>query len=148
MPRKKKILLVDDEVQLISAIAERLHLTTKDIEIKQAYNADCALRMLEDEQPDIAIVDIMMPGTDGIELTKMIKQLYPSLQVVILTGYKNVYTEKKALEAGASAVFDKWCNKFASLADKVRHILENYGSAVAFAERNIPDEALREVEEE
>jgi DNA-binding NarL/FixJ family response regulator len=112
----------------------------------KAYNAKDALHEITDDIK-IAIVDLKMPDMDGIELTKAIKLLYPSVEVVILTAFKNPFTTEQALEAGAAEVHDKHNGEHRSIFEKLCVILEKYGVAVAFAERNM-DKIAKEILEE
>jgi DNA-binding NarL/FixJ family response regulator len=136
-----KIMIVDDEHLLVDALAERFGL--RNVETIKAYNAKDALHEMDDDIK-VAIVDLRMPDMDGIELTKAVKKLYPSVEVIILTGYKNRYVVDKALEAGASEVHDKHNGEYNSIFEKLCDILEKYGVAVAFAEKDDED-AAREI---
>lgn len=134
----QKIMLVDDEHALVDALAERFEL--RDVETIKAYNAKDALHEITDDIK-VAIVDLKMPGMDGIELTKAIKTLYPNVEVVILTAYKNEFVTEQALEAGASEVHDKNNGQYRSIFEKLCAILEKYGVAITFAEKDDEDTA-------
>jgi DNA-binding response OmpR family regulator len=82
--RKLKVLLVGDEVEFISAISERLSL--RDIDAQAASSGEEALYFLEEDPPDVVVLDIMLPGIRGTELLKLIKQEYPLIQVILITG--------------------------------------------------------------
>lgn len=81
----KKILIVDDNLNmasLLSDILEVLHCQTK-----QAYDGEQALRLLKEEQYDMVITDLRMPKMSGINLLKVVKDNYPKLPVVVITGF-------------------------------------------------------------
>jgi len=140
----QKVILVDDEHMLVDALAERFEL--RNVDVIKAYNAKDALHEITDEVK-IAIVDLRMPDMDGIELTKAIKQLYPDVEVVILTAYKNKFTTEQAIEAGASEVHDKHNGQFSSIFEKLCDVLERYGVAITFAEKDDDKTAKRIIEE-
>jgi DNA-binding response OmpR family regulator len=82
--RKLKVLLVDDEVEFLSAISERLSL--RDIDVRTASSGEEALYLLEVDPPDVMVLDVMLPGIRGTELLKLMKQEYPLIQVILITG--------------------------------------------------------------
>ena len=81
---KLRVLLVDDEVEFISTIAERLSL--KGIDSSTASSGEEAFYLIETDPPDVVVLDVMLPGARGTELLKLIKQEYPRIQVILLTG--------------------------------------------------------------
>ncbi|NLV96666.1 MAG: response regulator, partial [Desulfovibrionales bacterium] len=83
---KMKLLIVDDEKDLCRILADRLHILygiTPDI----AYTGDSALEMVRKGNYDVVILDIEMPGIDGIETLKRIKEINKKIQVVLFTGH-------------------------------------------------------------
>ena len=80
-----KVLLVDDEVELVSAMAERLSM--RGIDAEWATNADSALRQLDINQYDVAVLDVKMPGIDGIALKKRMEEKNPKMKFIFLTGH-------------------------------------------------------------
>jgi len=98
--RKLKVLLVDDEVEFISTIAERLSL--RDIDARTASSGEEALFFIEEDPPDVMVLDVMLPGTSGTELLKLIRREHPTIQVILLTG-KNASTHERiaAMRLGA-----------------------------------------------
>ncbi|CAI6083039.1 response regulator [Cohnella sp. JJ-181] len=98
-----KILIVDDEVIIRNGLCtvidwEALGMTL----LPPAESAEEALERLADEQPDIVLTDIRMPGMDGIELAKEIKSLRPDTEIVILTGYDDFGYARQALREGVT----------------------------------------------
>jgi len=82
--RKLKVLLVDDEIEFIATISERL--SSRGIQARTAASGEEALVLIEVEPPDVIVLDVMLPGTRGTELLKLIKQEHPAIPVILLTG--------------------------------------------------------------
>ena len=82
--RKLKVLLVDDEIEFIATISERL--SSRGIQARTATSGEEALVLIEAEPPDVIVLDVMLPGTRGTELLKLIKQEHPAIPVILLTG--------------------------------------------------------------
>jgi CheY-like chemotaxis protein len=100
-----KILLVDDEKEYVHALSERLE--TRDIGTSVVYNGEEALEFVEKDAPDVMVLDLMMPGIDGIEVLRRIKQQKPQIEVIILTGHGTEREESLARELGAFAYLNK-----------------------------------------
>ncbi len=106
-----KILLVDDEVDFVKTLAERL--SVKQVANKPpgvAMSGEEALKSLEDEAPDVMVLDLRMPGIDGMEVLKRVKQHYPEVQVVILTGHGSDKDREEAERLGAFDYLEKPVN--------------------------------------
>jgi DNA-binding NtrC family response regulator len=82
---KVKVLLVDDEVDFASTLGERLQI--RGYEATAVYCADDAFESVKNDPPDVVLLDLRMPGLDGIEVLKKIKQISPSSEVILLTGH-------------------------------------------------------------
>lgn len=105
-----RIILVDDH----SMIREGLRSFLEEDEISvvaEAKNGIDALEKLEGIEVDVVVSDIMMPEMDGIELTKQIKQKYPSINILALTMMNESYNIKKMLGAGALGYLLKDCTQ-------------------------------------
>ena len=100
-----KLLLVDDERQFAQTLSERLRL--REIGSVIAYDGESALDMIKEEEPDVMILDLKMPGIDGIEVLKQVKQTNPNIEVIILTGHGNEADKQRCLELGAFAYLEK-----------------------------------------
>lgn len=96
---KKRILLVDDEKDFVEALAERLR--NRDFHVTTAFSGKEALETLEEYNFDVAIVDVKMPGLDGIETLKEIKKIKPLTEVLMLTGHGTVETAIEGMKHGA-----------------------------------------------
>ena len=94
-----KILVVDDE-EIILLSCNRV-LTEEGYEIQTRLSGKEALELLAEELFDLAIVDLKMPGMDGIELLRAIKRDYPHISVIMITGYSTIESAVEAMKAGA-----------------------------------------------
>jgi CheY-like chemotaxis protein len=100
-----KLLLVDDERQFIQTLSDRLRL--REIGSVVAYDGENALEMIKEEEPDVMILDLKMPGIDGIEVLKRVKQTKPHIEIIILTGQGSEADKKLCMELGAFAYLEK-----------------------------------------
>jgi len=100
-----KILLVDDEKEFVRTLSERLQ--TRQMEAAVAYNGEEALSLVESEEPEVMVLDLKMPGIDGIEVLRRMKREHPHVEVIILTGHGSEREEILARELGAFAYLKK-----------------------------------------
>ena len=100
-----KVLLVDDEQEFIETLSERLKM--RDLDAKMALDGEQALEAVQDDEPDVMLLDLKMPGMDGMEVLGQIKKAYPNVQVVMLTGHGTEKDEERALRLGAYAYLQK-----------------------------------------
>ncbi len=103
-----KVLLVDDEKEFVHTLSERLK--TRDLESSVAYDGEQALEILKEDVPDVMVLDLMMPGIDGIEVLRRIKRDHPEVEVIILTGHGSEREKALAQELGAFAYLQKPVN--------------------------------------
>jgi len=97
---KIKILVVDDELLLRDVLFD--YLNRQGFEVTLAPDAEKALELTEHYIPDIALIDIKLPKTSGIELTGILKNNFPDLPIIIMTGYPSLDTAINAMENGAT----------------------------------------------
>lgn len=95
-----KVLLVDDEEGLRDAICKRLQ--KKGMEVGVAGSGEDALDILSQEQFDVIVLDIKMPGIDGIETLERIKEINPDYEVIILSGHASLDSARRIVELGGS----------------------------------------------
>jgi len=100
-----KLLLVDDERQFVQTLSDRLRL--REIGSVVAYDGESALDLIKEEEPDVMILDLKMPGIDGIEVLKRVKQTSPNIEVIILTGHGSEADRTVCMELGAFAYIEK-----------------------------------------
>ncbi len=102
---KEKVLLVDDEEEFVETLAERMR--TRGMEVSTTNSGTNALQMVDDESYDVVVLDLKMPGIDGLEALKRIKRRRPEIQVVLLTGYATVEKGVEAIKQGALEFLEK-----------------------------------------
>jgi two-component system response regulator DegU len=95
-----RILLIDDHSVVRSGLGQMLELEEDLKVVGEASNAEEALKIVDIVSPDIILMDIKMPGMDGVRLTKEIKQSFPSIKIIMLTLHGDYLAE--AMQAGAS----------------------------------------------
>jgi len=100
-----KVLLVDDEREFVQTLSERLLI--RNIGSAVAYDGESALNMMEEDEPDVMILDLKMPGIDGIEVLRKVKESRPNIEVIILTGHGSEEDRKTCMELGAFAYLQK-----------------------------------------
>ena len=96
-----RVMTVDDHEILRGGIRFLL-LAFDDIElVGEAHSGEEALRLCDEVQPDVVLMDIMMPGMDGVETTKALRKQYPNVQVLVLTSFHNGDLVHSVMQAGA-----------------------------------------------
>ena len=95
-----RVLLVDDEMTLLEYLSKRL--LKQGFTVKAAFSGEEAIAVAKHEHYDVAVVDLKMPGMDGVETQKQLKEIQPFLQCVVLTGHGSIET---ALESGQQDAF-------------------------------------------
>jgi DNA-binding response OmpR family regulator len=96
-----KVLMVDDEEEFVRTLDERVKM--RNLESNVALSGEQALEILEKDAPDVMLLDLKMPGMDGMEVLRRAREAYPGVQVVMLTGHGS---EKDEAEARRLGVFD------------------------------------------
>jgi two-component system nitrogen regulation response regulator NtrX len=99
------ILVVDDEVTILDSLSGIL--SDEGFEVLTASNGYEALKIIEEESPDLVLLDIWMPGIDGIETLREIKRTNPFLKVVIISGHGTIETAVRATKLGAYDFIEK-----------------------------------------
>ncbi len=103
------VLLVDDETEFVETFSERLEL--RDLEISKAFNGEEALQVLETNRTiELVILDVKMPGMDGIETLAEIKKRYPLVEVIMLSGHADVESAIDGMKQGAFDYLMKPCD--------------------------------------
>jgi two-component system, OmpR family, response regulator CpxR len=100
-----KILLVDDEREFVQTLSERLLM--RDLGSAVAYDGESALEVAREDEPDVMILDLKMPGIDGIEVLRRVKASQPGIEVIILTGHGSEADRDLCLQLGAFAYLQK-----------------------------------------
>ena len=106
---KPLVLLVDDEVPFVETMTKRLK--KRDLLVNSAYSGQEALDILDKHRnTDVVILDVKMPGMDGIETLEKIKKSYPLTEVVMLTGHATVESAIEGMKKGAYDYLMKPCD--------------------------------------
>ena len=118
---KFKVMIVDDEIDFLETIVKRLK--TRGIDVAGVESGYKALEVLDDSSPDVIILDVKMPGMDGIETLREIKKKKPLTEVIMLTGHASVESGIQGMQLGA---FDYVMKPVAldELLEKVRQAYE------------------------
>ncbi|MDY6878790.1 MAG: response regulator [Desulfatiglans sp.] len=103
------VLLVDDEVPFVETMTKRL--TKRNLRVIMAFSGQEALEKLtKNRNLDVVILDVKMPGMDGIETLSEIKKSYPLTEVIMLTGHATVESAIEGMKAGAFDYLMKPCD--------------------------------------
>lgn len=94
-----RILLVDDEVEFLETLVKRLK--KRDMNVSAVKSGEEALEWLDREPVDVAVLDVRMPGMDGIQTLREIKRRYPLTEVIMLTGHASFEVAVEGMELGA-----------------------------------------------
>ena len=103
--KKIKLLIVDDEEDFLNSIAERLGM--RDFDVSTASEGSLAVKAAKKGKFDVAILDMKMPGMDGMELLQILKKKHKFLEVIILTGHGAIDSAVEATKLGAYAFLEK-----------------------------------------
>lgn len=153
---KIRVLLVDDEEDYVKAMAERMEM--RDLESLVALSGEEALGILESNPPDVIVLDLRMPGMQGMEVLERVQEEHPHIQVIILTGYGSEKDEAEARRLGAFEYLQKpadtghlvktiqgaWRRSVEVARELLKESREEFDrsmTAAAFAEGGMPDEA-------
>jgi DNA-binding NtrC family response regulator len=116
-----RILLVDDEKDFVEMLTLRLQETGE--EVLQAYSGLESLEKLKETEIDVVILDVKMPGMDGIETLQEIKKNYPLVEVIMLTGHATIDAAVQGMKLGAYDFLNKPAN-FEDLTTKLNKARE------------------------
>ena len=99
MYAKSNVLIVDDDEVVRLSHLRSLQSTSRELEA--VGDGEDALRLMERQRFDVVLLDLRMPGMDGMQVLRAIKQNWPESEVVVITGYPTVETAKEAVRLGA-----------------------------------------------
>jgi len=117
-----KVLLVDDEEEYVRTLAERLEM--RGLNVSVVLSGDRAIRTVQEAPPDVMVLDLKMPGMDGMSVLSRVKMIAPQVQVIILTGHGSQKDEEVARRLG---VFD-YLQKPVDIAVLLKTMERAYGS--------------------
>jgi DNA-binding NtrC family response regulator len=129
------VLLVDDELEFLETLVKRL--TKRGLNISTAKSGEDALKIIGEKGIDVVVLDVRMPGMDGIQTLREIKKKDPLMEVIMLTGHASVEVAIEGMELGA---FD-YLMKPADI-DELFYKLQD-----AFKKKTIQQEKIEKLEE-
>ena len=132
------VLLVDDEVPFVETMTKRL--SKRQLMVLPAYSGREALEKLAENAVDVVILDVKMPGMDGIQTLREIKKAHPLVEVIMLTGHATVETAVEGMRLGAFDYLMKPC-EIEELLAKVKEAKEKKGKH----EQKIMDARMKEI---
>lgn len=112
-----RVLLVDDEVDFVEALSARME--ARGLTVQIASNGAEAVEKVRDFQFDAIVLDLAMPGMDGIETLRALREIQPEVQVILLTGHATLQKGVEAMKLGAMDFLEKPVD-INVLMDKVR----------------------------
>lgn len=150
--RPLRILLVDDEEIIHQTIGD--YLRDEGHRVESAYDGTAALKSIEVHEYDLALIDVRMPGMDGMALLNRVQEIRPAMPVVIITGHGSMENVIQALRSGAAdfltkpvklleldAVLEK-CLRFRTLSQERMHLRETIGTIQVLHELRTGDRTL------
>ena len=132
------VLLVDDEVPFVETMTKRL--SKRQLAVLPAYSGREALEKLAENAVDVVILDVKMPGMDGIQTLRQIKQTFPLVEVIMLTGHATIETAVEGMRLGAFDYLMKPC--------EIEELLAKVGEAKekkSKHEQKIMDARMKEI---
>lgn len=128
---KIRVLLVDDETDFREALAERLEV--RRFLVTQASSGDEAIELLKGQDVDVVVLDMLMPGKDGMQTLREIKEIRPLAEIILLTGHG---TPGKGVDSIQTGAFN-YMTKPANLKDLLENIVN------AFKRKSEHEERIR-----
>ncbi|KAB1441337.1 response regulator [Pseudodesulfovibrio senegalensis] len=101
----EKVLLIDDETDFLQNLSDRMNL--RGMEVTTAQDGNAALDAVNQDSFDAVVLDLQMPGMDGIEVLKRIKAERPNMQIILLTGHASLEKGVEAMRLGAMDFMEK-----------------------------------------
>ena len=102
---KVLILIADDDMDTRTILVD--YLSHRGYEVAAARDGNEALELAKAWPPDLALLDVMMPGRSGVGLASLLKELYPDIQVIIITAYGSIGLAVEAMQKGAFCYLTK-----------------------------------------
>ena len=114
---KDRVLLVDDEEEFVRALAKRLR--TRGLNVEISGDGKSAVDKVRKSDFDVIVLDLAMPGMDGLETLKRLREVNPDLQIVLLTGHGSIKAGVEAMKEGAVDFLEKPA-EFSELLTKIK----------------------------
>lgn len=136
-----KILVADDEEFIRKGIITIFKRDLEEeVECIDAVNGVEALELAQKEKPDLIVTDIRMPGLDGLNFIKLLKETNPTASVIILSGYENFDYARKAIKLGVKEYVTKPINK-----QEFLELIQSYITKIKEVQTRIDDEVIRKI---
>ena len=119
---KTKVLIVDNDEEVLNVLAESLNRSDDEFTVETATDGFQAGQIMERIKPDVVVLDIFLPGLDGFQVCKMIKDGHPDIRIIAITGHGDPDVKKMILKAGADVYLEKPFN-LEELAERVRELM-------------------------
>jgi CheY-like chemotaxis protein len=100
-----RVLLVDDEKEFVLTLSERLQL--RDMGSAVVHDGESALTLIDEDEPEVIVLDLKMPGIGGLEVLKRVKATRPAIEVIVLTGHGSATDRRQCMALGAFAYMQK-----------------------------------------
>ena len=147
--KKIKLLLVDDEENFVNTLAERMKM--RDVPSRVVFSGEEALEAVKVEAPDVMVLDLRMPGIDGMDVLRKVRKAHPHVQVIILTGHGTDLDEEEAKKLGAFHYHKKPIDideLLSTVKKAYREKIEDAMVAATFAQAGEFDEAQKIMDED
>ena len=135
-----RVMLVDDEVQFLDSMMKVL--LRRNMDVTTADDGERALALLKEKLVDVVVLDLKMPGMDGVEVLRRIKSESPSVEVIVLTGHPSVETALEVVNLGANEYLKKPPD-IEELVSTIRKLHEDRQNAVRRRQQELIDEIRR-----
>lgn len=123
---RTKVLLIDDEIEFVEALSERL--CNRGFKVETATNGPDGISKSESTNFDAVVLDIVMPGMDGIIVLKRLRQAQPDIQVLLLSGQATIKAAVEAARMGAVDILEKPLD-IETLVEKIQLASERHSRA-------------------
>ena len=100
-----RVLLVDDEEDFLTVLSDRLE--ARNLKVSKASRGEEAIKIADEQEFDAILLDLAMPGMDGLETLKRIKEAHPDAEIIMLTGHGSVQAGVEAMKLGAEDFLEK-----------------------------------------
>ncbi|HPR16744.1 MAG TPA: sigma-54 dependent transcriptional regulator [Candidatus Cloacimonadota bacterium] len=121
-PKNPRILIVDDEADTLDIFSRHL---SKDYQVDTVQSAFLALEKIKSNNYHIALIDLVMPGEDGLELLRSIKENCPQISVIVISGKASIEMAVKAMQLGAEEFIEKPVEDLDIIKIKIRNIMKS-----------------------
>lgn len=129
------VLLVDDEIDFMETLLKRL--LKRRVKVTGAVSGEEALKIIRETPPDVVVLDVKMPGMDGMQTLREIKKIKPLVEVIMLTGHASLEVAVEGIEMGAFDYLMKPTD-----VDELLYKLED-----AFKRKKIQEQKIKRLEE-